>query len=342
MEQIKGGPQTIPAPKVTSTPPTTGPPKKEDSERSMDKEKARQAAEQAKRAEEARNIAAVAAFEKEEQEREKAEKQRHLDEEKTREKERKRQKKEQEEERAKRVKAYRAKLKEEKAIRFYNRDEPYYEFTNFWVCNIRLDDRNWSTTEHYFQAQKFQGRWLAEEAIRLAPTPRDAFDIARRYDQLKRADWEDVKDDVMHRAVNAKFQQNKDLRLMLLRTGSAPLVEHTRNDNYWGDGLDGTGKNMLGKLLMLVREEMMPGFAHELEKVPRDDGRTPRLTHRPAPCAVRPAVPSFSAASSAFGTLSLCTGPSTNGRNPGPRRCTEAQAGGARDRAEGTGGETQS
>lgn len=34
------------------------------------------------------------------------------------------------------------------------------------------------------------------------------------------------------------------------------LLNHTSNDSYWGDGGDGSGKNMLGRLLVEVREEL--------------------------------------------------------------------------------------
>ena len=43
---------------------------------------------------------------------------------------------------------------------------------------------------------------------------------------------------------------------MLLGTGEATLVEHTSNDAYWGDGGDGSGKNMLGQILMKIRDEL--------------------------------------------------------------------------------------
>jgi predicted NAD-dependent protein-ADP-ribosyltransferase YbiA (DUF1768 family) len=33
----------------------------------------------------------------------------------------------------------------------------------------------------------------------------------------------------------------------------SPLTE---NDSYWGDGGDGSGRNMLGQVLMRVREEL--------------------------------------------------------------------------------------
>ena len=43
---------------------------------------------------------------------------------------------------------------------------------------------------------------------------------------------------------------------LLLSTGDAKLVEHTENDSYWGDGGDGSGRNMLGQILMQIRTEL--------------------------------------------------------------------------------------
>lgn len=60
----------------------------------------------------------------------------------------------------------------------------------------------------------------------------------------------------MPEAVLAKFTQHEEIRTVLLSTGEAVLIEHTRNDDYWGDGGDGHGKNMLGKVLMCVRDEL--------------------------------------------------------------------------------------
>jgi N-glycosidase YbiA len=60
----------------------------------------------------------------------------------------------------------------------------------------------------------------------------------------------------MRAAVLAKFTQHDDLKEILLGTGDALLIEHTTKDSYWGDGGDGSGKNMLGQILMSVREEL--------------------------------------------------------------------------------------
>ena len=91
--------------------------------------------------------------------------------------------------------------------------------------------------------------------MRQTKAPGDAARLGRRLPGL-RADWEAVKDDVMLRALRAKFTQHARLRRLLLSTGDAELIEHTRNDRYWADGGDGSGLNRLGALLMQLREEL--------------------------------------------------------------------------------------
>ena len=67
----------------------------------------------------------------------------------------------------------------------------------------------------------------------------------------------------MRKVVRAKFAQHEDLRQVLLATGDATLVEHTEKDRYWGDGGDGSGRNMLGRILMEVRQELRVGSSPE-------------------------------------------------------------------------------
>ena len=88
--------------------------------------------------------------------------------------------------------------------------------------------------------------------------PREAFDKSRdpRYSHWRRNDWESVKEDVMYKALQAKFSQHEKLRQLLLGTGERELIEHSPHDSYWGDGGNGTGKNRLGVLLLKLRKEM--------------------------------------------------------------------------------------
>jgi ribA/ribD-fused uncharacterized protein len=140
-------------------------------------------------------------------------------------------------------------------IEFYSSKDEYGCFSNFAPYPIELKGQRWRTSEHYFQAQKFAGT-DHEEKVRRAKSPRIAARLGRSRQVPMRPDWEEVKDAVMREAVLAKFTQHEDLRQILLDTGDALLVEHTANDAYWGDGGDGSGKNMLGKTLMGVRQEL--------------------------------------------------------------------------------------
>ena len=138
-------------------------------------------------------------------------------------------------------------------INFYSVGDKYGEFSNFAPYSIALKRKRWPTSEHYFQAQKFAGT-EHEGLIRKAKTPMIAARMGRDRKRPLRRDWESVKDSIMRDAVLAKFTQHEELRELLLATGDSKLVEHTTNDSYWGDGGDGSGRNMLGIILMETRK----------------------------------------------------------------------------------------
>ncbi len=140
-------------------------------------------------------------------------------------------------------------------IHFYRVNDPYGEFSNFSPHPISVLGRVWPTTEHYFQGQKFPGT-DHEEAIRQTASPMIAARLGRTRQVPLRADWEQIKENVMRDALRAKFTQHPALRTLLLGTGDAELIEHTTNDSYWGDGGDGSGRNRLGALLMELRTEL--------------------------------------------------------------------------------------
>ena len=140
-------------------------------------------------------------------------------------------------------------------VNFYSVGDEFGEFSNFSPYPITLDGERWPTSEHYFQAQKFEDKAYRAK-VRKANSPMLAARLGRDRKQTLRRDWESVKVGVMRAAVLAKFTQHAELRALLLSTGDAKLVEHTENDDYWGDGGDGSGKNMLGRILMQVRESL--------------------------------------------------------------------------------------
>lgn len=140
-------------------------------------------------------------------------------------------------------------------IQFYSVSVEYGCFSNFAAFPITNKGKRWPTSEHYFQGQKFENA-EHREAIRKAKSPMIAARMGRDRKKKLRRDWESAKGNVIRAAVLAKFTQHDELRAILLATGNAKLAEHTKNDSCWGDGGDGRGKNMLGRILMEVRETL--------------------------------------------------------------------------------------
>lgn len=146
-------------------------------------------------------------------------------------------------------------MMDEDVIHFYSVGAKYGEFSNFALYPIKLKKKVWQTSEHYFQAQKFAGT-EQEEKIRKASSPMKAAEMGRSRKLKMRQNWDNIKENVMYDALKAKFTQHQDLKELLLSTEEKILIEQTENDDYWGDGGDGSGKNRLGKLLMRLREEL--------------------------------------------------------------------------------------
>lgn len=139
------------------------------------------------------------------------------------------------------------------AIYFYSVRAPYGAFSNFSPHGFEADGLYWRTSEHYFQAHKFTEA-AHFQAIHQAKTPKVAAEIGRDRRRPLRSDWEAIKDDIMRQAVRHKFLAHAELRELLLATGDELIVEAAPNDYYWGCGKDGSGKNMLGVILMEVRQ----------------------------------------------------------------------------------------
>lgn len=123
--------------------------------------------------------------------------------------------------------------------------------SNFYESTIYVDGERYRSVEHAFQAHKTLDPW-SRKVIREANTPSEAKKLGRSVPL--RGDWEEVKVDLMRSFVKKKFE-NPLLRPLLLDTGDAELIEgNTWNDRTWGV-CKGEGLNLLGKILMQVREE---------------------------------------------------------------------------------------
>jgi N-glycosidase YbiA len=143
-------------------------------------------------------------------------------------------------------------------IYFYKVDAPYGCFSNFSPHAIELAGAKWATVEHYYQAHKFLGtkceHLMAE--IQAAPSPELAAKIGRNPVYQMCPKWDLNKCDVMYRAVLQKFSTHSEIQQVLLDTLDAEIIEDSPVDRFWGCGVDRTGLNHLGRILMRVRGEI--------------------------------------------------------------------------------------
>ena len=133
----------------------------------------------------------------------------------------------------------------------------YTFLSNFTYCPIEYDGIRYPTNEHFFQAMKSLDR---EERKRIAAceTPGRAKRMGRQVEL--RGDWEEIKTDIMMLALRLKFS-DPIFKAKLLETGNEELVEGNNwHDRTWGvcicDECGGQGQNLLGQLLMELREEI--------------------------------------------------------------------------------------
>lgn len=126
----------------------------------------------------------------------------------------------------------------------------HFFLSNFFTATVTYKGLTYQNNEAAFQAQKCVIEDERKQFVSL--TGAEAKKAGRRV-QLRK-DWEAVKVGEMREIVKAKFFQNPNLAEKLLATGDMVLEE----GNNWGDKTWGTvngfGQNLLGKILMEVRD----------------------------------------------------------------------------------------
>ena len=119
------------------------------------------------------------------------------------------------------------------------------------------------TTEALYQACRFPHLPEVQREIIGQHSPMTAKMKSKPYRKDSRPDWDEVRYKVMRWCLRVKLAQNyTEFGRLLLATRDRPIVEQSRKDDYWGaklaDEVGDTliGQNVLGRLLMEVREKL--------------------------------------------------------------------------------------
>ena len=134
---------------------------------------------------------------------------------------------------------------------------PNSTFSNFFLTPITVWGMTFKSTEHaynYRKAVEMAHHTTAEE-IRHAVSGRDAMRIA---ESIATSDyWSNIKQSVMYQLLQVKAAQCSEFRNDLIASQGKLLIEDTSHD-FWGRGDNGGGLNMLGRLLMVLRDNLPP------------------------------------------------------------------------------------
>ncbi|KAK0529305.1 hypothetical protein OC835_004371 [Tilletia horrida] len=115
-------------------------------------------------------------------------------------------------------------------IRFYHANEPFYFLTNFAPSRIFHDGAEFATAEALFQASKFTSIPYLYKSIGKEEAPRAAFSRAQRNKEAVSKDWESRSIQLMWHVQLLKYTQNNHLRVRLLQTEDAELIEASPHD----------------------------------------------------------------------------------------------------------------
>jgi len=130
-------------------------------------------------------------------------------------------------------------------MRFRNQ---YYFLSNMYPHEIEVRGYRFTCVEAAFQAMKCKTTEEVEQFIGL-----DGFQAKKLGRKVAlRKDWNDIRDGVMFRCLEEKF---KDKALLSALGDIEGLIAEDNDwgDTYWGV-CRGQGKNVLGRMLMQIRD----------------------------------------------------------------------------------------
>jgi len=146
--------------------------------------------------------------------------------------------------------------KDSSTIGFWAEADQYGCFSNFYPCTFVWKGLKFNCSEQAFMWSKamfFKDTETAEKIMQEVE-PKKIKKLGRLVKNFDDNKWAEVRYNYMLDINKEKYRQNIELRNTLINTGYTKIVEDSPFDYIWGIGKDGSGQNLLGKVLMEVRE----------------------------------------------------------------------------------------
>lgn len=140
-------------------------------------------------------------------------------------------------------------------------------FSNFYRSNFEYHGKRFCCSEQAFMWMKavtFGDDTIANQIL-LESDPKIIKSLGRKVKSYKEDVWNKVRYNVMLEVNLAKYEQNEDIKQILLSTNNSYLYENSPYDSIWGVGKDHMGQNLLGKVLMEVRQKLQSKAREEHE-----------------------------------------------------------------------------
>ena len=156
---------------------------------------------------------------------------------------------------------------------FYKTNEEFGGLSNMAPgFPLRVNGIDILTSEALYQACRFPHLPDVQGLIIAQKSPMTAKMKSKPYRSRSREDWDVIRVRIMRWSLRVKLALNwTKFRDLLLATSDRPIVEESRKDDFWGAKVrsDGVlvGANVLGRLLMELREELRGASCEALRRV---------------------------------------------------------------------------
>jgi predicted NAD-dependent protein-ADP-ribosyltransferase YbiA (DUF1768 family) len=154
-----------------------------------------------------------------------------------------------------------------KTIKLYDpRDKQYGDLSNNYKSWMTIDKVRYRTVTNFILSNMLTTPHLRSELQEFS----DIKNIENKYTELLTKETNSTRQNAIEEAYTSKIKNNQVLTEKLLSTGKSP-INYIDNDELLGSGKQGTGYNLVGKIMMQIRHQLRNAFKYQEETKAQQD-----------------------------------------------------------------------